>query len=66
MDALFFLRRGHSNLVADLTIRPAKDCALDGLSIGETMLRLDPSPVPTARAKYVRVFQGLNPLLYDS
>jgi len=42
----------------DLDILEAADCAFDGLSLGETMLRLDPTPRPTARAKTLGVYQG--------
>ena len=41
-----------------LTIRPSEGCELDGVSLGETMLRLDPTPVPTPRAKTLGVYQG--------
>lgn len=39
-------------------IKSVESCRYDGLSLGEVMLRLDPSDVPTARAVTMRVFQG--------
>ena len=46
------------NVVKYQDIKPAESCRYDGLSLGEVMLRLDPFDVPTARANYMRVFQG--------
>ena len=39
-------------------IKPADACRYDGVSLGEVMLRLDPSDTPTPRATQMRVFQG--------
>ena len=39
-------------------IKPADACRYDAVSLGEVMLRLDPSDVPIARARALRVFQG--------
>ena len=51
----------------DLDLRAAGECAMDGLSLGETMLRLDPTPRPTARAKTMNIYQGggENNVIYD-
>ena len=46
------------NVVKYQDIKPADSCRYDGVSLGEVMLRLDPFDVPTARANYMRVFQG--------
>lgn len=39
-------------------IKSADDTRYDGVALGEVMLRLDPSDVPTARATQMRIFQG--------
>jgi len=40
-------------------IKKAEQCAYDGVSLGEVMMRLDPRDVPTGRARdNLRVFQG--------
>lgn len=39
-------------------IKPAAECRYDEVALGEVMMRLDPGPVPTARAREMRVFQG--------
>ncbi len=44
--------------MADLKIKPAEQCKYDGASLGEVMMRLDPGPVPTARARSARIWQG--------
>ncbi|RMD77907.1 MAG: sugar kinase [Lentisphaerae bacterium] len=41
-----------------LRIRSAGECQYDELSLGEVMLRLDPTPFPTARAFQCRIFMG--------
>ena len=46
------------NVVKYQDVKSADSCRYDGLSLGEVMLRLDPFDVPTARANYMRVFQG--------
>ena len=44
--------------MADLTIKSPDATTYDEISLGEVMLRLDPTPFPTARARTCRVFQG--------
>ena len=39
-------------------IKPADQCKYDEVSLGEVMMRLDPSDVPTRRAQMLRVFHG--------
>ena len=39
-------------------IKQTESCRYDAVSLGEVMLRLDPSDTPTARASHLRVFQG--------
>ncbi len=41
-----------------ITVKPAEAVRYDEVSLGEVMLRLDPTPVPTARANQCRIFQG--------
>lgn len=45
-------------IVSYQEIKPAEECKYDGLSLGEVMLRLDPSDIPAARARAMRIFQG--------
>lgn len=47
-----------ANVVTYKQIKSADACKYDGVSLGEVMLRLDPFDVPTARARWMRVFQG--------
>ena len=44
--------------MASLTIKSAAETAYDNVSLGEVMLRLDPTPFPTSRARSCRVFHG--------
>lgn len=46
------------NVVTYKQIKSVDSCRYDGLSLGEVMLRLDPSDTPTARATQMRIFQG--------
>jgi 2-dehydro-3-deoxygluconokinase len=41
-----------------LKIKPASACDYDGFSAGEVMMRLDPTPYPTHRARTCRVSYG--------
>ena len=41
-----------------LTIKPAEACKYDGAAAGETMMRLDPTPYPTARANTLNISHG--------
>lgn len=44
--------------MADLTVRPATDCRLDVVSLGEVMLRLDPGEGRIRSARSFRVWEG--------
>lgn len=41
-----------------LAIRTADECKYDGAAAGETMMRLDPTPMPTARATTLTISHG--------
>lgn len=41
-----------------LTIKAAEACKYDGAAAGETMMRLDPTPYPTARANTLNISHG--------
>lgn len=47
-----------ANIITYKQIKPADACCYDAVSLGEVMMRLDPSDVPTARARVMRIFQG--------
>ena len=44
--------------MANLNIKAATECKYDEVSLGEVMLRIDPGDVPTARARYARIWHG--------
>jgi len=44
--------------VADLKIKSAEECRYDEVSLGEVMMRIDPVDVPTARARFARIWHG--------
>ncbi|MGD8883478.1 MAG: PfkB family carbohydrate kinase, partial [Desulfobacterales bacterium] len=44
--------------MAELTIKPAKECKWDILSLGEVMLRLDPGDTRVARTRQFQVWEG--------
>jgi len=44
--------------VADLKIKSAEQCRYDEVSLGEVMMRIDPVDVPTARARFARIWHG--------
>ena len=44
--------------MANLTLKAAADTQLDAVSLGEVMLRIDPTPVPMARARTCRIWHG--------
>lgn len=44
--------------VAGLTIRPARDCGLDAVALGEVMLRLDPGELRVRTARRFDVWAG--------
>ena len=46
-----------------LTIKPAEACKYDGAAAGETMMRLDPTPYPTARANTLNISFPLHTLM---
>ncbi len=41
-----------------LKLKSAGDTRYDEISLGEVMLRFDPTPIPTARARSCRIFHG--------
>jgi len=49
-------------------LKPATSCRFDAVALGEVMLRFDPFDIPTARARSMRVFQGVrsNASRYES
>ncbi len=44
--------------MADINIKSPDQCAWDAVSMGEIMMRIDPSDVPTARARTARIWHG--------
>ncbi len=47
-----------TRIVRHHEIKEAQACRLDGVALGEVMLRFDPFDVPTAQARQMRIFQG--------
>ena len=41
-----------------LKIKSAGECRYDEVSLGEVMMRIDPGDVPTARARFARIWHG--------
>ena len=44
--------------MADLKIKSAEECRYDEMSLGEVMMRIDPGDIPTARARFARIWHG--------
>ncbi len=44
--------------MADIRIKGAGECRYDAVSLGEVMMRIDPIDVPTARARFARIWHG--------
>jgi len=44
--------------MAEFHIKSKDECKYDAVSLGEVMMRIDPMDVPTARARYGRIWHG--------
>ncbi len=44
--------------MAELKMKSAEECRYDEVSLGEVMMRIDPGDVPTARARFARIWHG--------